>query len=158
MSDARVLDALAEEMDVRLGVPTIEAARQELLAFTSVAVRPPAPTVSARTVVPAAIGEALLATWHELIDGGRMQDGDEHLAGTAKPVAARVSAATAAAIGVVAGGEIEIATATGALALPVVLDAMPAGVIWAPSNARGLPLRAILGAQHGSTVRIRKPV
>ena len=41
-------------------------------------------------------GEAVLATWHELLDAGRGQDGDEHLAGTAKPARAIMSAATAA--------------------------------------------------------------
>lgn len=28
-------------------------------------------------------GEALLATWHNLLDAGRMQDGEPNLAGTA---------------------------------------------------------------------------
>ena len=94
MSDGRVLNALAEELDVDLGLPTVEAARAELLQLghghrprrrrrRSSAAPAPARSATARPV---------LATWHELIDAGRMQDGDEHLAGTAKPVRARISA------------------------------------------------------------------
>ncbi len=41
-------------------------------------------------------GQALLATWRQLLDSGRMQDGEPSLAGTARPVVARMSAATAA--------------------------------------------------------------
>src|SRR5258708_25623678 len=50
---------------------------------------------SAGTVPGAA--EALLATWHNLLDAGRMQDGEPFLAGTARSAVAKVSAATAPA-------------------------------------------------------------
>ena len=41
----------------------------------------------------------MLATWHELLDAGRAQDGDEHLAGTAKPARALINVVTATAHG-----------------------------------------------------------
>jgi NADH-quinone oxidoreductase subunit G len=157
ISDARVLNALAEELDVELALPTIEAAREEMLRIGPATTRAAAPTAPAPAVAPLADGPgvtARLATWHELIDAGRMQDGDEHLAGTAKPVAARVNAATAAALGVRPGGSVRIATDAGSLSLPVLVDDLPDGVVWAPSNARSYPVHAALGVAHGSVVRL----
>ncbi|HEV7205236.1 MAG TPA: NADH-quinone oxidoreductase subunit G [Jatrophihabitans sp.] len=154
LSDARVLNALAEELDVDLNLASLEAARDELLRLGAVATVAAAPSVKGTSPTPPAAGEALLATWHELIDAGRMQDGDEHLAGTAKPVFARVSAATAAEIGVADGGTLSVSTDAGALTLPVAVDVMPDRVVWLPTNARGCAVRGTLGAVAGSTVRL----
>ena len=93
----------------------------------------------------------------------------------AKPVVARLSPATATALGLVVGtdaghdaagshlgdpahdvGSVTVSTDTGSLTLPVVVTEMPDGVVWAPTNARGVPLRALLGAAHGSVVRIAR--
>ena len=103
MTDARVLDALAEEMDIEVGLRSLEAIRAELLQLAPTGPRPALPTAAASAPPAPGEGQALLATWAELIDAGRMQVGDEHLAGTAKPVLARLSAATAAGLGVAAG-------------------------------------------------------
>ena len=154
MSDGRVLNALAEELDVDLALPTIEVAREEMLRIGPAATRAAAPTAAAPAPARLAAGEARLGMWHELIDAGRMQDGDEHLAGTAKPAAARINAATAAALGVRPGGSVRIATAAGALSLPVLVDDLPDGVVWAPANARTYPVHAALGVAHGSVVRL----
>ena len=54
-----------------------------------------------------------LASWHQLLDGGRMQAGEPYLAGTARPVVARMSAATAAEAGVADGDKVTVATAGG---------------------------------------------
>ena len=85
-----------------------------------------------------------------------MQDGDEHLAGTAKPVVARVSAATAAEHGVADGDLLGISTEAGAITAPVLVSAMPDGVVWLPTNARGCAVRATLGADSGSIVRLTR--
>jgi NADH-quinone oxidoreductase subunit G len=154
ISDARVLDALAEELDVALNLPTIEAARAELLQLGTSSTRAAAPAVKAAAVSAPASGQALLGTWHELIDAGRMQDGDEHLAGTAKPVRARVSAATAEAIGVADGDLLSVSTERGALVVPVAIDDVVDGAVWLPTNARGCAVRASLGAAAGSTVTL----
>ncbi len=154
MSDGRVLNALAEELDVDLGLPTVEAARDELLRLGTVAERASAPAVKSVPVQVPGAGQALLATWHELIDAGRMQDGDEHLAGTAKPVRARLSAATAQQVGVADGELLSISTDKGALVVPVAIDEMADGVVWLPTNARGCAVRATLGAAAGSTVTL----
>ncbi|MDP9094497.1 MAG: NADH-quinone oxidoreductase subunit G, partial [Actinomycetota bacterium] len=114
-----------------------------------------APGAAAPVDVPAA-GYALLATWPELIDGGRMQDGDEYLAGTAKPARAIISAATAAAVGVEDGEFVGVSTEHGALMLPAVVGDIADGVVWLPTNARGCAVRATLRAGSGTLVRLTR--
>jgi NADH-quinone oxidoreductase subunit G len=155
MSDGRVLNALAEELDVDLGLPTVEAARAELLRLGVAATRAAAPTVPATTPLPPSEpGQALLSTWHELIDAGRLQDGDDYLAGTAKPVRARISAATAAEVGVADGERLAISTEAGSLILEAGIEVMPDRVVWVPTNAWNFPVRSTLGADSGALVTL----
>ena len=104
--------------------------------------------------------DIVLATWRQLLDSGRMQDGEPSLAGTARPVVARMSAATAAKAGVADGDKVTIATDRGSVTVPVDVVPMADRVVWLP--ATGLPgqrstIRAELGAGHGSTVTLRRP-
>jgi NADH-quinone oxidoreductase subunit G len=160
LSDARVLDALAEELDVPLGLRSVDAARAELLRLGTVTSRPAMSKPAAAEAADAA-GElqgrpVRLATWAELLDAGRMQDGDEYLAGTARPVLARLSAATAAALEVTDGELVTVATQRGAIRAPAQIVEMPEDVVWLPTNARGSGVRRTLAAAHGSTVGIAK--
>ncbi len=90
LSDLRILDALAETMGLRLGLPDIAAARAELVALgqrrSTILEHPAAPP--GETPKPV-LGEAVLSTWRMLLDAGRMQDGEPHLAGTARAPVAR---------------------------------------------------------------------
>jgi NADH-quinone oxidoreductase subunit G len=119
-------------------------------------VRPNPPTAKGTAVAAPGKGKAVLATWHELLDSGRMQDGDEYLAGTAKSARAIVSAATAAQVGVGAGERISVSTEQGTVILPVEIAEMADGVVWLPTNARDCRARATLGAGHGSTVSLTR--
>ena len=49
--------------------------------------RAAAPTTPAAEVPQPGDGQAVLATWHHLLDAGRLQDGEPFLAGTAPRVA-----------------------------------------------------------------------
>jgi len=154
-TDLYVLDAIADEMDVHLGLPDAGAARSELAALGAwKGARPTAPEVPSSP----ADGDAAirLATWHQLLDAGRMQDGEPYLAGTARPVVARVSAATAAAAGVSDGDKVTVATAVGAVTVPVDVVDMAEGTVWLPTNSSGSAVRADLGAGHGSRVSLRR--
>jgi NADH-quinone oxidoreductase subunit G len=157
ITDAEVLDALADELDVRLGVRTVPAVREEILRLGLAGSRPAAPAVRpVEAPIPGA-GQALLATWHELIDGGRMMDGDPNLAGTAKPPRAILGPVTAAEVGVVEGGQIAVGTDTGTLVLPVEIADVPDRVVWVPTNPAGTPSRAVratLRATTGAVVRL----
>jgi NADH-quinone oxidoreductase subunit G len=157
ISDAEVLDALADELDVRLGTRSIPAVREEILALGVAAVRPPAPAV--RPVDAPVPGErqALLTTWHDLIDGGRLMDGDPNLAGTAKSARAILGPGTAAEVGVGAGESIAVGTEAGVLMLPVEIGDVPDRVVWVPTNPAGIPargVRATLRATTGAVVTL----
>jgi NADH-quinone oxidoreductase subunit G len=90
-----------------------------------------------------------------------MQDGEPYLAGTARPVVARVSAATAAAAGLADGDKVTVApgagsTGTGTVTVPLDVIEMADGVVWLPTNSPGSAVRADLGAGHGSRVTLRR--
>ncbi len=150
MSDARVLNSLADELDVALGLPTPQAARAELEALGVTSVRLPHVPV-AGVAAAATPSSPVLATWHELIDAGSLQDGDDNLAGTAKPLRAVLSPRTAEALSIT--DSVTVSTESGSLVAPVVLDEAAAdGVIWLPTNHRDGSVRATLGASHGDPV------
>ena len=92
LADLRVLHALAAELGVDLGTPDARAARPRSRRLGSLAGRAPAapPDVAAPPRRVPAAGEALLATWHHLLDDGRLQDDVPHLAGTRRAPVARL--------------------------------------------------------------------
>jgi NADH-quinone oxidoreductase subunit G len=173
--DRYILGEIADAMDVHLGLPDAAAARRELAELgpreapggrssgrapaPSQAVQVPAAAAGSGGAEPVssvpAAGQALLATWHNLLDAGRMQDGEPHLAGTARPTLAKMSAATAAEAGVLAGAKVSVATRRGAIEVPVEITAMPDRVVWLPANSAGCHVRRDIGAGHGSLVTVR---
>ncbi len=167
-TDLYMLGAIADRMDVHLGLPDAEAARAELGALgTWRGERPEAPAMTSTSAAPEArldhgsgVLDVKLATWHQLLDSGRMQDGEPALAGTARPVVARMSAATAAEAGAADGDKVTVATDRGSVTVPVEVVPMADHVVWLP--AAGLPeagptIRARLGAGHGAMVTLRRP-
>ena len=155
-SDLEVLGRIADEMDVHLGLPDAAAARREIAALGSwPGIRPPAPAVPSLPVTRSGAGQAVLATWHQLLDTGRMQDGEPFLAGTARPAMARMSAATAAEAGTAGGRKVTVTTERGSVTVPVQTADMPARVIWLPAHSAGCEVRHALGAGHGTLVTLR---
>jgi len=159
MSDHRVLDLLAGEMGELLGVRTLEAARADMRALGPwTGVRPPAPTFEAVEVPSLDAGQAVLATWHHLLDSGRMQDGEPFLAGTAPKARALLSAKTAALIGLGEGDTVCVSTESGtaAITVPVTIRDMADHVIWLPTNSPGSMVRQALGVDAGAVVSLTK--
>jgi NADH-quinone oxidoreductase subunit G len=186
-TDLYVLGAIADRMDVHLGLPDAEAARAELGTLgTWRGSRPEPPEVTSsgsesgvhvtHEVQGSGVLDVRLATWHQLLDSGRMQDGEPALAGTARPAVARMSAATAAEAGVADGDKVTVATDRGSVTVPVEVVPMAGHVVWLP--AAGLPgnaeiapypgevepaahagptIVARLGARHGAMVTLRRP-
>jgi NADH-quinone oxidoreductase subunit G len=155
LSDHRVLHRLAAELGVDLGTPdsrTTQAEIAQLGAFSGD--RPAAPTADAGTAVSPGSGEAVLATWHYLLDDGRLQDGVEQLAGTRKDAVVRLSAGTASAIGATDGRQVAVSTATGTIRLPLVVTDMPDGVVWVPTKSPGSHVAETLGQAAGSVVKV----
>jgi NADH-quinone oxidoreductase subunit G len=155
MTDARVLDALAREMGADLRCPDVTAIRRELgsLPVTD-ALRAVSPHVEPAVHVGRKAGTALLATWHQLIDLASLLDGDDALAGTARPVRALLSKDTAGALDLADGDDVQVATDRGAIVVPVEVTEMPDGVVWLPTNSPGCTVRRTLGAVHGSVVNL----
>ncbi len=174
-TDLQVLAALADEMDVHLGLPDAESVRRELTILTQSPALSPSPTpaqdrsaggrvLPAAPVAPVGAGrplisrvqvKALLATWHNLLDVGRMQDGEPNLAGTARAAVARMSKATAAEVGTADAELVTVATSRGAITVPVEIADMPDQVVWLPTNSAGSAVRRELGAGHGTQVLVR---
>ena len=146
MGDARVLAMIAEAMGASVpgDVPSL---RRELGAL--------GPWTGARTPAPSAEAGAgaagvRLATWRQLIDSGVMQEGEPHLAATARPTVAVLSAATAAAF----GESVTVSGPAGSVTLPVVVGDILDDVVWLPLNSPGCHVYADLGAREGDEVRL----
>ncbi|GAA2420328.1 NADH-quinone oxidoreductase subunit G [Mycolicibacterium llatzerense] len=156
-SDARVLHVLAAGTGVDLGCQTPGAAGVELarLGWWQ-GRRPPAPNVAGAGAPRPDTGEAVLAGWRMLLDAGRLQDGEPHLAGTAHPAVTRLPAVTAAEIGAVEGDSVTVSTDRGRITLPLAITEMPAGVVWLPLNSPGSAVHSQLAVSVGSVVRIRR--
>ncbi|MFG3252065.1 NADH-quinone oxidoreductase subunit G [Streptomyces sp. NPDC048172] len=153
--DARVLNMLADAMDVHLGLPDVRTVRGELDRLGPwEGQRATAPQAGARSLPQPASGEAVLAGHRLLLDRGRMQEGDEALAGTRHAALARLSAATAAETGVKDGDELEVSGPAGTVRFPLAVTEMPDRVVWLPLNSTGGGVAADTGARPGDLVRI----
>ncbi|MFF2508867.1 NADH-quinone oxidoreductase subunit G [Streptomyces sp. NPDC058067] len=154
-TDARVLQMLADSMDVHLGLPDLRSARGELDRLggwtgpratepLETSVQPPRP----------ASGEAVLAGHRLLLDQGRLQEGDDALAGTRHAAHARVSAATASEAGVKDGDVLAVTGPAGTVRLPLQVTEMPDRVVWLPLNSTAGGVASDTGAVPGELVRI----
>ena len=154
-ADLLVLDRLADAMDVHLGLPDASAARRELRELGTWDGPRALPPRAEMLQLPApGAGQAVLATWHQLLDDGRLQDGEKYLAATARRPVARLSAATAGEIGVAEGEAVAVSTDAGTVLLPLEIAALPDRVVWLPTNSPGSHVRATLSADTGSIVAL----
>ncbi|GAA1892258.1 NADH-quinone oxidoreductase subunit G [Lapillicoccus jejuensis] len=160
LSDHRVLDMLASEMNVFLETRTqaqIHAQFEALGPWSGE--RPVLTDGHAPAPAAPAEGQLVLATWATLLDKGRMQDGEPHLAGTAPRAVARLSPTDAAALGVADGDVVEVTTGRGSgrVRVPALLtDDLVPGVVWLPTNSAGCAVRATLGAVGGDPVTVTR--
>ncbi|PQP40381.1 NADH-quinone oxidoreductase subunit G [Mycolicibacterium austroafricanum] len=151
VSDLRVLNFLADEIGVDLGVTTAAEERARLGLWAGD--RAPSPRHDPAPHHPDS-GQAVLAGWRMLLDDGRLQDGEPHLAGTARTPVARLSEATAAEIGVAGGEPLTVSTDRGAVTLPLELADMDDRVVWLPLNSPGCHVHRALGVTTGAVVSI----
>lgn len=155
MPDARVLTMLADAMDVALGLADVRAARAELSRLAPYEGPHASPPLESAGSLPRpGRGEAVLAGHRLLLDQGRLQDGDEALAGTRHPAVVRLSAATAAGAGLAQGQVVEVSGPAGSVRLPLQITAMPDQVVWVPLNSAGGGVASDTGAVPGQVVRV----
>ncbi|MBY8888560.1 NADH-quinone oxidoreductase subunit G [Streptomyces sp. PTM05] len=154
-SDTRVLNMVADAMDVHLGLPDPRTARDELRRLgVWTGARPAGPDRSSGVLPRPEAGQAVLAGHRLLLDRGRLQEGDEALAGTRHAALARLSPATAEEIGVKDGDPLTVTGPAGAVTLPLAVTAMPDRVVWLPLDSVGGGVPADLGAVPGHVVTI----
>lgn len=156
LTDVRVLAGITEELGATLGFRGTTGAMRsmrELGPWDGDPVAAPDLTAPAAVPSPAGSGEVVLATWRQLVDDGRLQDGQERYRATARAAVLKGSVATLAAAGVEPGAMATISTDRGSASLRTQVADLPDGVVWAPGN-NGVHLRGALGADHGSVVRL----
>ncbi|MDQ1698359.1 MAG: NADH-quinone oxidoreductase subunit, partial [Frankiaceae bacterium] len=153
LADGRVLHRLAEVLHVDLGLPNVEAAQAEIRRLGSYAGDRPAPAKVAPVPAPQpGTGEAVLATWHQLLDDGRLQDAEPYLAGTRRPTVALLGASLAKEIG--AGDTVTVSTDRGSITVPYAIADLPDRVVWLPTMSDGCHVHEQLGVTAGAVVRI----
>jgi NADH-quinone oxidoreductase subunit G len=157
ISDHRVLDVLARELGVSLGTATVREISAEISALgADDSARPAAPKTKATAASKAttASGGVVLASWHQLVDEGALQDGEPYLAGTGRMSVARMSAATAEQFGVGVAVSIKGSARTG-IELPVAITQMADGVVWVPTKSPGSWVARDLGVEPGAEVKVK---
>ena len=154
LADHRVLHTLAEEIGIALGLPDVASARTEISRLGAAGTRPAPPAYSATAPAAAQSGEAVLATWHLLLDDGSLQDGEPFLAGTARTPRLHLSAATAAEIGASEGRPVTVTSDRGSLTLPLVVADLPDRVVWVPTRTPDAAVRRDLAVGPGDVVRL----
>ncbi|MGY0492451.1 NADH-quinone oxidoreductase subunit G [Streptomyces sp. WG-D5] len=154
-TDARVLHMVADAMDVHLALPDLRSLRGELDRLGNWdGPHATEPLDTAGQLPRPSAGEAVLAGHRLLLDQGRLQEGDEALAGTRHAALARVSAATAAEAGVKDGDVLAVTGALGRVELPLQVTEMPDRVVWLPLNSVGGGVASDTGALPGDLVKI----
>ena len=158
-SDATVLSLIADNLDHDPAPRNVPALRAEIEALGAWAgERPDVPQVPAPPASPAGDNQtAVLATWRLLLDLGVTQEGAPYLAATRRPSVARISAATAAGLGIGEGDPVRVGSQTGSITLPVAVTEMPDGIVWVPTNSPDSRVTESLGVGAGATVSLSRP-
>ncbi|AJT66238.1 NADH-quinone oxidoreductase subunit G [Streptomyces lydicus] len=155
LPDARVLHMLADALDVHLALPDLRSVRRELDRLGGWD-GPYAgePRETGRPLPRPGTGEAVLAGHRLLLDQGRLQEGDDALAGTRHAAVARLSQATAQETGVKDGDLLAVTGPAGSVRLPLQVTPMPDRVVWLPLNSAGGGVTADTGARPGELVKV----
>ncbi|WJR35729.1 NADH-quinone oxidoreductase subunit G [Mycobacteroides immunogenum] len=159
LDDLRVLAALSQRMDRPIGLNHANQALAELADIGSWEGAREAPGAVRAIVRPRPeVGEAVMASWRLLLDAGRLQDGEPHLAGTAREAQLLLSEATANEIGAAEGESVTVRSLSesirGSITLPLRIAEMPDRVVWVPMRSAGSEVHQQLGPALGQVVRI----
>ena len=157
LTDARVLAMIAESLGHDFGLQTIEEIRQELSSFgTWMGTKADKPKVDAIGARNTSGSNVILSTWNLLLDDGALQKGEEHLAGTQRPVVAHLSEKTAQAQQLENGEKINISNDRGSITVKLEIIEMVNDVVWIPANNHDSKVKSKLGAKEGDVVTIKK--
>ena len=118
---------------ISLNLGTVTAATKEIASLGAWdGARAAFNKVSAQSQ-PALNGDqALITSWRRLLDLGTLQEGEEHLAGTARRTVVVISPKRAQTMGVVDGDQLKISTAHGSVTLSALVENIHDDAVWAP--------------------------
>jgi len=158
LPDYRVLELIAREMGVDLGTRSVTTINAELAGLgapaASARLKPPAVKAPAKKAAKKG-ADIVLASWHQLVDEGALQDGEPYLAGTGRIAVARLSQATADALGAAGGMVTLMGRSRHSLELPVVVTDMVDGVVWVPTKSPGSWVARDLGLEPGDSITVK---
>jgi NADH-quinone oxidoreductase subunit G len=158
MSDARVLQVLTDHLGIAVHFDRIEKPHQVLAQLGAPASRPAppaAPDTRAAGPLPGA-GEAVLATWRQLVDDSAGLAEEPYLAASAPAARARLGPATAKLNGLGEGDLVRVSTDRGGIVLPCKIEDVVEGVVHLPTKSPGCWVLATLGATSGQVVRLER--
>ncbi len=155
IADHRVLHMLADEMGTFLGTRTVTETRRALEATQAPHATGYPPRIRRTAPPQPGAGEAVLATWHLMLDQGSLQDGEPFLAGTAKAPRAAISPLTAQNLGIVLGDLVTVSAEGVRVTLPVEICAMVDHVVWLPTYSESCDVRSLAG-RAGAIVSVTK--
>jgi NADH-quinone oxidoreductase subunit G len=154
VTDGRVLAMIADAMDMPFGVGDVAQLRAELSALDGFSgARTTAPDTRAEE--PAGSG-LRLASWRLLLDRGDLQEGEPHLAATARPTAALMSSATAKAQGVSDAATVRVIGPRGSVEVPLELGDVAHDTVWLPMHSPGCSILLDLGARPGDIISVER--
>ena len=156
-SDVRILSMLADEMKLPINLPTVSATAREIEGLgTWDGATVAAPKVAAAKPTAISGDEAILTSWRLLLDLGTLQQGEENLAGTARPAHAVISAARAAKLSCNAGDLITVKHERGEITLPAQIGDIADEAVWIPRNSVGSQSIVTFGAGSDVLVTVVK--
>ena len=156
-SDLRILSMIAQEMGTSVNLATVTAAIKEISSIGKWDGARALMSKVASVSHPAVSGDQfILTSWRRLLDLGTLQQGEEHLAGTARKTVAVISPKRAQAMGVSDGDQLKISTSLGSVTLSALVEDIHDDAVWAPRNSRGSQLLVNLGVAHGAVVTVVK--
>jgi NADH-quinone oxidoreductase subunit G len=160
LPDLRVLAGIAEELGAPLGFRTPDQVWAEMTqvgpwdgARASMSGLETVADASTTTTGPGSEGEIVLASWKQLVDDGRMQDGAGDMRRTARKPVLLVGQSTLDQLGVAVGDVVTLTGPLGAIQLPIGVADLAEGTVWAPASSPGASVRHVVGPA-GSSVMI----
>jgi NADH-quinone oxidoreductase subunit G len=156
-SDLRILSMLADQMGKSINLPTVTSARKEIAALGNWdGAKGVMKSVAPATTLSTNADEAILSSWRNLLDKGSLQEGEDNLAGTARPTTAVISKSRADQLSVKTGELIRVSNSYGAITLPCTIADIDDQGIWLPRNSINSQLIKVLGSVGNSVVKVGK--
>ena len=150
LSDAGVLAMLASAAGNTFAGET-RALRAELASLSTWS----GSRAGAPTIAPTPVSNEpgfTLATWRQLLDSGLMQEGEPHLAATARPSVARISSTDFLALG--SPSAVTVTGPKGSISLPAEVAEVVPTTVWLPMNSPDSHIYVQLGCGYGDPVSV----